>query len=132
MKIRKEALRTARQLLKASMPEGRVDEARAKSLAQRIIAEKPRYFVQILAAFQRLLKLEIEKRHAVIESAQPLSDATREEIVRRLKRRFGADLSSNSDRIPISSAACASKSARRSGMARCARALNRFARPWPT
>ena len=94
MKIRKEALRTARQMLKASMPDGRLEEERARALMRQVIDEKPRNHIQILAAFHRLLKLEIEKRHAVVETALPLPDESRDEIINRLKGRFGPDLTS--------------------------------------
>jgi F-type H+-transporting ATPase subunit delta len=94
MKIRKEALRSARQMLRASMPDGRLDQSRARALVGRVMAEKPRNYIQILSAFQRLLKLEIEKRHAVIETAFPLPDAERDDILDRLKSRFGPDLTS--------------------------------------
>jgi len=34
---------------------------------------QPRSYLQILTAFQRLVRLEIEKRHALIETAEQLS-----------------------------------------------------------
>jgi len=94
MKIKKEALRSARLLLKASMPGGRVDLARVSEYTRRIAAEKPRYALQILVAFRRLLRLELEKRHAVIESAQPLDEAGRARVLAELASNFGPDLTS--------------------------------------
>jgi F-type H+-transporting ATPase subunit delta len=94
MKIKKEALRSARLLLKASMPGGRVDTARASELTRRIATEKPRHATQILAAYRRLLRLELDKRHAVIESATPLDDAARSRVLAELSAKFGPDLTS--------------------------------------
>lgn len=94
MKVPKEALRAARLLLKASMPGGRVDTARASELTRRIATEKPRHAAQILVAFRRLLRLELDKRHAVIESAQPLDDASRSRVLAELSGKFGTDLTS--------------------------------------
>ncbi|MFN0126679.1 MAG: FoF1 ATP synthase subunit delta [Verrucomicrobiales bacterium] len=100
MKVKKEALRSARLLLKASMPGGRVDTARAAELTRRIVAEKPRRAVQILVAFRRLLRLELDKRHAVIESAHPLDDASRARVLAELTGKFGPDLTSEFKVIP--------------------------------
>jgi F-type H+-transporting ATPase subunit delta len=94
MKVKKEALRSARLLLKASMPGGRVDTARASELTKRIVAEKPRGAMQILVAFRRLLRLELEKRHAVIESATALDEGARSRVLGELTTKFGPDLTS--------------------------------------
>ncbi len=94
MKVKKEALRAARLLLKGSMPGGRVDTARAGELTRRIAAEKPRHVVQILTAFHRLLRLELEKRHAVVESAHPLDEEARGRVLAELSAKFGGDLTS--------------------------------------
>jgi len=100
MKVKKEALRSARLLLKASMPGGRVDTARASELTRRITAEKPRHALQILMAYRRLLRLELDKRHAVIESAQPLDEAARAQVLAELTGRFGPDLTSEFKSTP--------------------------------
>jgi F-type H+-transporting ATPase subunit delta len=78
MKISKEARRFARELFQASLVNGRLDAKTVAELADRLIAEKPRSYVQILREFTRLVRLELERRHAVIESAQPLDAAEAE------------------------------------------------------
>ena len=50
--------------------------------------------MQILEAFQRMLRLELDKRHAVIESAVTLDDATRSRMLSELTAKFGPDLTS--------------------------------------
>lgn len=89
MKIKKEALRSARLLLKASMPQGKLDEAKVREFTKRLAAEKPRNYLQILEAFRRLLALELEKRHALIESAVELDEAARQKILSKLGEKFG-------------------------------------------
>jgi F-type H+-transporting ATPase subunit delta len=39
-----------------------------------------------------LLRLEVQKRHATIESASPLLEETSAQIVNNLKRKYGNDL----------------------------------------
>jgi F-type H+-transporting ATPase subunit delta len=92
MKISKEARRFARELYQGSLVNGRLDAKTVAELADRLIAEKPRSYVQILREFTRLVRLELERRHAVIESAQPLDTAETERIRQELLSRFGGDL----------------------------------------
>ncbi len=94
MKIRKEALRSARLLFKASVQNGRVDGDRVKELTGRMITEKPRGYIQILEAWQKLIRLELEKSHAVVESSQHLSDSVRDGVLSDLARKFGSHLTS--------------------------------------
>jgi F-type H+-transporting ATPase subunit delta len=92
MKISKEARRFARELFQASLVNGRLDAKTVAELADRLIAEKPRSYVQILREFTRLVRLELERRHALIESAQPLDAAEAERIRQELLSRNGGDL----------------------------------------
>jgi len=48
-----------------------------------------------LKYYKRLLRLEIEKRHARIESAMKLDPETSKQIVDRLKRKYGNDLTAD-------------------------------------
>jgi len=61
-------------------------------MVQTVINEKPRQYVDVLKDYQRLVRLEIEKRHAVIESATPLNRSLGEQVVANLKARYGDDL----------------------------------------
>lgn len=93
MKITKDARQLGRQLLRLSLLDGRPDRARVHSLVQSVLTEKPRSYLAGLEAFQQLLRLELAKRHAVIESASPLSQTTADAIVANLHQKYGADLS---------------------------------------
>jgi len=92
MKINKEIRQLSRGLLRASFTDGQLDRGKIASLVQSLTAKRPRHFMDVLQYYKRLLRLEIEKRHARIESATQLSQQTAGEIVARLKRKYGRDL----------------------------------------
>ena len=92
MKINKEVRQISREMLRASFTDGQLDRGKIASLVQSLIAKRPRHYIDILYYYKRLLRLEIEKRHAKIESAVPLGPETTSAIVERLKRKYGADL----------------------------------------
>ena len=94
MKVSKETRQVSRALLRASFTNGQLDRDRISSLVQSLIAEKPRDYIKVLQAYKRLLRLEIEKRHARIESAAELDQPTREQIVSNLRKKYGGDLTS--------------------------------------
>jgi F-type H+-transporting ATPase subunit delta len=92
MKINKEIRQLSRQMLRASFTDGQLDRGKIASLVQSLIAKKPRRFLDILQNYKRLLRLEIEKRHATIESASELSSQNSSKILAKLKQKYGDDL----------------------------------------
>ena len=92
MKINKEIRRLAREMLRASFTDGRLDGGKIASLVQSLITKRPRHFMDVLQYFKRLLRLEIEKRHARIEGATQLAPKAAVDIVARLTRKYGEDL----------------------------------------
>ena len=66
MKINKEIRQLAREMLRASFTDGQLDGGKIASLVQSLITKRPRHFMDVLQYFKRLLRLEIEKRHARI------------------------------------------------------------------
>ena len=72
MKISREARRMARELFRFSLVDGRLDASRVSDVSERLVAEKPRAYLQILKELSRLVRLELDRRHAIIESASPL------------------------------------------------------------
>lgn len=93
MKITKQARRDAKQLFRTCQVNGLLDEARVRQTVQLVIERKPRGFNGILHHFHRLVKLDIARRTARIESAVPLTDALRASVEANLTRRYGAGLS---------------------------------------
>jgi F-type H+-transporting ATPase subunit delta len=92
MRINKEIRRLTREMLRASFTDGQIDRGKIASLVQSLIAKRPRHFMAVLQYYKRLLRLEIEKRHARIESATQLSPQAAFDIGARLKRKYGNDL----------------------------------------
>jgi F-type H+-transporting ATPase subunit delta len=89
MKLSREARRQAKELFDLSMVDGRINAARLRLIADGIAERKPRDYVQMLKFIARLAKLESARHHAVIESATPLAEALRAEILSSLAARFG-------------------------------------------
>jgi F-type H+-transporting ATPase subunit delta len=92
MKLNKEIRQLSRKMLQASFTDGQLDRNRIASLVDSVIAEKPRNYINVLKNYKRLLRLEVEKRHATIETASEVDPAIRSEIVSSLKSKYGTDL----------------------------------------
>jgi F-type H+-transporting ATPase subunit delta len=92
MKLNKEIRQLSRKMLQASFTDGQLDRNRIASLVDSVIAEKPRNYINVLKNYKRLLRLEVEKRHATIETASEVDLAIRSEIVSNLKSKYGNDL----------------------------------------
>ncbi len=92
MKINKEARQLSKELLRSSFVNGQLDRARVAALVKSLIENKPRNYLKVLDAYKRLLRLEVEKRTATIESASELGPEAAREIINNLKRKYGADL----------------------------------------
>lgn len=95
MKINKETRQLSKALLRASVTDGQLDSGKVASLVKSLIEKKPRHYLQILEAYQRLLRLEVEKRTATIETATELPPEAGAQIVANLKRKYGGDLAAN-------------------------------------
>ncbi len=92
MKINKEIRQLSREMLRASFTDGQIDRGKITSLVQSLIARKPRRYLDILQYYKRLVRLEIEKRHARVESSTEVDPETSARIVENLKKKRGRDL----------------------------------------
>ena len=95
MKLNKEIRQLSREMLRASFTDAQLDNGKISALVQSLVTKKPRHYVDVLKHYKRLLRLEIEKRHARIESAMKLDPETSKQIVDRLKRKYGNDLTAD-------------------------------------
>jgi hypothetical protein len=77
MKLNKEIRQLSRKMLQASFTDGQLDPGRIASLVDSVIAAKPRHYIDVLKNYKRLLRLEVEKRHATIETASEVDPAIR-------------------------------------------------------
>jgi F-type H+-transporting ATPase subunit delta len=94
MQIPKDARRKARALFDEALDaSGRPDAVKTRDVADRLIKSAPRRTLQILKEYTRLIRLAIEKHHAVIESAAPLAELTQASILKSLQERDGGEIS---------------------------------------
>lgn len=92
MKINKEIRQLSREMLRASFADGQLDSGKISSIIDLVTTRKPRSYVDVLKNYRRLLRLEVEKRRAQIETASEMDPATQSEVVTNLKKKYGSDL----------------------------------------
>jgi F-type H+-transporting ATPase subunit delta len=92
MKITKQARREAKELFRSCVVAGLLEESRVRQAVQRVLELKPRGYIAILSHFLRLVKLDIERRTAQIESAAPLAQDLQTQIQTSLARSYGKGL----------------------------------------
>jgi F-type H+-transporting ATPase subunit delta len=92
MKISKQARRDAKQLFRSCLNNGLLDENRVREAVQAVIDQKPRGYVGILSQLQRLVKLDLDRRTAKVESAVALSPEQQGAVQGSLSRKYGAGL----------------------------------------
>jgi len=92
MKVNKQAKREAKELLHSCLVNGVLDETRTRQAVQRVLETKPRGYLSILSHFQRLVKLDQERRTVRVESATPLTPALQSDVQARLARAYGVGL----------------------------------------
>jgi F-type H+-transporting ATPase subunit delta len=92
MRTAKEARKVSGLLFRNSFTEGKLDKEKISHMVESLLAERPRHYVDALKDYQRLIRLETEKRHAVIESATQLNSGLANQIVTNLRARYGDDL----------------------------------------
>lgn len=95
MKISKQARREAKELFRACLVAGRLDESRAREAVRQVVELKPRCYVGMLEHFRRLVQLEADRRRARVESAVPLAAEQQSRLTQNLARRYGEGLSIN-------------------------------------
>jgi F-type H+-transporting ATPase subunit delta len=69
-----------------------LDETRVRLAVQQVIAKKPRGYVAILSQLHRLVKLDLHRRTAKVESATALSAEQQSALNTNLGRKYGAGL----------------------------------------
>jgi F-type H+-transporting ATPase subunit delta len=92
MKISKLARREGKELFRVCFVNGLLDENRARQAVSQVLQSKPRGYLAILSHFQRLVKLEIERRTARVESAISLPSDLRDNVQNTLTRTYGPGL----------------------------------------
>jgi F-type H+-transporting ATPase subunit delta len=92
MKSSREARKNARSLFRACLTDGALDPARVRAVTDALVAEKPRGCLAILQVLSRLVRLELDRRHAVIESATSLPEEDLARVRSEITRLHGSDI----------------------------------------
>jgi F-type H+-transporting ATPase subunit delta len=92
VKISKKARRDAKQLFNDCKVDGLLNEGRVREAVSAVAARKPRGYLGILHQFQRLVRLEVERRTARVQSAVVLSPTLKTSVQANLTRRHGEGL----------------------------------------
>ncbi|MGA9450459.1 MAG: F0F1 ATP synthase subunit delta [Verrucomicrobiia bacterium] len=100
MKISKQAQRSARELFRSCLVKGLLDEDRVRQAVALVLAQKPRGYIEILSRLQRLVKLDLEKRTACVESTAPLPPDLKAKVTKQLEKIYGAGMSVSFVRNP--------------------------------
>jgi len=92
MKISKQAKRDAKELFRDCIVNGVLDENRVRQIVGKVAELKQRGFTMILSHFHRLVKLEIERRTAKVESAAALTPELQSQVKNKLNQIYGQGL----------------------------------------
>jgi F-type H+-transporting ATPase subunit delta len=95
MKTSKQIKCEAKRLFRFCLVNGLLDEARARQVIQGIIGAKRRGGLALLSYFQRLVKLDLARHTAQVESAIPLPDDLRASVQAGLVRTYGPGISAS-------------------------------------
>lgn len=92
MKIPRQAQREAKRLYRSCLADGLLAADRVRAAVQQMVDKKPRHYLPILLHFQRLVRLELERRQAKVQSALPLPGEVQAAVRQNLTRLYGSGL----------------------------------------
>ena len=92
MKINKQARREGKELFRSCLLNGVLEENRVRLAVQKTLQVKPRGYLAVLSHFERLVKLELERRTARIDSAFALPEDLKANVQATLARLYGPGL----------------------------------------
>jgi F-type H+-transporting ATPase subunit delta len=98
MKTNRKARRAARRLFRLCFADGMLAERRVRRVVERLAASRRRAAVAILSDFGRLVRLDFDRRTAVVESAAALGPELRKDIRAGLVRAYGSGLRTTFER----------------------------------
>jgi len=92
MRVSKQARHAAKHIFRSCLVQGLLDEGLVRKAVAALVELRPRGYYDILLHLHRLVRIEIERRTARIESARPLSGAQRSRMAGQLEAVFGPGL----------------------------------------
>ncbi len=87
--------RQAQELFRLCKVDNVLDENRIRLAVEELIQKKPRGHLQILKLFKRLIKLEIGRNTAIVETAVEIDNELKNSISENLLRLYGKNLRLN-------------------------------------
>ena len=92
MKISREAATTARRAFRMCVEGDRVVDEKLRRVFKKVAESKPRGWQAILHELKRLIRLEMERRQVLVESAKTLDDPSQNRVKASVTRQYGDDL----------------------------------------
>ena len=92
MKISRQAQREAKQLFHACNAEGNLSDDKVRETVKLLTEKKPRGYVAYLSHLNRLVKLDVQRRTAHVQSAVALNDSQQNQLKENLAKLFGKNL----------------------------------------
>ncbi len=93
MRVDKRSRRNAKSLFRSCLVDGTLDGDRVRRVVETLVSANQRECPAILSHFGRLVKLELARCSATVETASPLPADLQAAVEASLKRRYGAALS---------------------------------------
>ena len=100
MKATRRTIRAARRLYRLCLIDGRLDESRVRQVAKRLGASRRRGSIAVLSGLRRIVRLDRDRRRAVVETATGLPDDLRDEVQASLARLYGSGLATSFETSP--------------------------------
>lgn len=91
----KQIRRQARQLFQLCKINGVLDENRVRQTVDELFQKKPHKYLQILKIFKRLVKIEIDRNTATVETAVEIDSQLKDSIRENLIKLHGQNLRIN-------------------------------------
>ena len=101
MKTTKQVRREAKQLFRLCLVHGSLDEGRVRQAVHGVLASKRRGCLSLAAHFRRLVKLEMARHTAEVESATPLPADLQASVLAGLERVYGPTISTSFAHRPV-------------------------------
>jgi F-type H+-transporting ATPase subunit delta len=95
MKSSRKITRSARRLFRLCLVNGGLDDTRTREVAKRIAISGRREARPMLTSFLRLVRLDLARRAARVESATPLPFDVQETVSAELRGMYGAGVTAN-------------------------------------
>lgn len=95
MKTIKQVRREAKHLFRLCLVNGSLDEGRVRQVVERVLESKRRGHLALATQFERLVKLELSRHRAEVESATPLSPDLQANVRASLARLYGPDINAS-------------------------------------